>query len=62
MKEVKIEKLRQIVSRTDKTGNEKVDMLIEFAETYASEKVEEEKQLTREWLEDEGYELLAERV
>ena len=30
MKETDIEILRQIVSRTDKTGNEKVEMLIEF--------------------------------
>ena len=32
MNELEIEKLRQIVSRTDKTGNEKVEMLIEFVE------------------------------
>jgi len=32
MNELEIEKLRQIVSRTDKTGNEKVEMLIEFTE------------------------------
>ena len=30
MKETDIEILRQIVSRTDKTGNEKIEMLIEF--------------------------------
>lgn len=30
MKETEIEQLRQIVSRTDKTGNEKVEMLVEF--------------------------------
>lgn len=32
MKETDIEVLRQIVSRTDKTGNEKVEMLVEFVE------------------------------
>ena len=32
MKETEIEVLRQIVSRTDKTGNEKVEMLVEFVE------------------------------
>lgn len=32
MKETDIEILRQIVSRTDKTGNEKVEMLVEFVE------------------------------
>lgn len=32
MNELEIEKLRQIVSRTDKTRNEKVEMLIEFTE------------------------------
>lgn len=34
MKEIEIEKLRQIVSRTDKSGNEKVEMLIKFTEDY----------------------------
>lgn len=34
MEEIKIEKLRQIVSRTDKTGNEKVELLVEFVENY----------------------------
>ena len=34
MEEIKIEKLRQIISRTDKTGNEKVEMLIKFTEEY----------------------------
>lgn len=32
MKETDIEVLRQIVSRTDKTGNQKVEMLVEFVE------------------------------
>lgn len=34
MKENDIEVLRQIVSRTDKTGNEKVEMLVEFVEQH----------------------------
>ena len=38
------------------------EMMMKFADEYAKLKVEEEKQITREWLEDEGYELLAERV
>lgn len=32
MKEVEIEKLRQIISRTDRDGNEKVEMLVQFVE------------------------------
>lgn len=40
MEYIKIEKLRQIVSRTDKTGNEKVDMLVEFAENYHDEQMQ----------------------
>lgn len=34
MKEKDIEVLRQIVSRTDKIGNEKVEMLVEFVEQH----------------------------
>jgi hypothetical protein len=30
MKEIEIEKLRQLVSRTDMTGNQKVDWLVNF--------------------------------
>lgn len=33
MKETDVEVLRQIISRTDKTGNEKVELLVEFIES-----------------------------
>lgn len=36
MKDTEIEKIRQIVSRNDISGNEKVEMLIIFAENYHS--------------------------
>tara|TARA_R110000868_G_scaffold74337_13_gene215009 strand:+ start:3680 stop:3910 length:231 start_codon:yes stop_codon:yes gene_type:complete len=36
MKDTEIEKLRQIVSRNDISGNEKVEMLIIFTENYHS--------------------------
>ena len=62
IKEKRIEKLNQLISRTDKTGNEKVEMLIEMFEKYANKKVEEEKEDIRNYLEDEGYELLAEGI
>ena len=37
MTEVEKEKLRQVISRTDKSGNEKVDMLIELMEAYTAQ-------------------------
>jgi hypothetical protein len=36
MKDTEIEKIRQIVSRNDISGNEKVEMLIIFTENYHS--------------------------
>ena len=38
------------------------EMMMRFAVEYASMKVEEEKQTIRDYLNGEGYELLAERV
>jgi hypothetical protein len=39
MKDTEIEKIRQIVSRNDISGNEKVEMLIIFTENYQSIKL-----------------------
>jgi len=38
------------------------EMMVKFAVDYANIKVESEKQTIREYLEGEGYELLAERI
>lgn len=56
MKEIEAEKLKQIISRTDKSGNEKVAMLIEFAEAYAAQ---QSKMPTREECDKKMFEILS---
>jgi hypothetical protein len=40
MKETQIEKLRQIISRTDKSGNEKVDLLLSLFREHSAKILE----------------------
>ena len=41
MDEFKKAKLGEIISRTDKTGNEKLEMLVEFSQSYARQVAEQ---------------------
>lgn len=41
MDELKKAKLGEIISRTDKTGNEKLEMLVEFSQWYARQVAEQ---------------------
>jgi len=47
MKAEDIEKLNQIISRTDKTGNEKVELLIDFIESQLKERDEKINNLVK---------------
>jgi hypothetical protein len=62
LKEIEKEFLKQTISRTDKSGNEKVQMLIHFIEQHVGIKVDSALKEVREMLIDEGYEILAEKV
>jgi hypothetical protein len=44
MKETQIEKLRQIISRTDKSGNEKVDLLLSLFREHSAKILEPYKE------------------
>jgi hypothetical protein len=58
--EIKKEKLKQLVSRTDMSGNDKVEWLVNFIEEYASSKLPSEEMLIeytdslREYIRESG--------